>query len=307
MDARLSCRLPILLPLVLAALPWCSPATAQAQATPPATLSYAERLRRNGPTGWVQTAEGRFRVLRFGTATEPHVLRINGKPPADVRSVRFRWDCACPKNAVAEFRDGTSVEFNYSWFEHQTAERAWRGYGAGETGLPVIVNDPRTNRPIQQHYPNLIGISEITFDPPEQWQSLPAMHMRVASQPQSNAPPSKASVRPIQSDLPMTSARRLQVGTRVCHIEHDAVIQESTGIVVGGKPYAREAKGPVSFIGFVEGQNADRLQIRIGGMTFSAIGGGSNSGPVERFDYKGVQLQIGSILWDDVARWTPCH
>lgn len=94
---------------------------------------------------------------------------------------------------------------------------------------------------------------------------------------------------------------------RVCHIEFDAVIQESTGIVVGGRPYMREAKGPVSFIGFVEGQNAGRIQIRIGGMNLSAINDGAGSGPVERFDYKGVQLQVGSILWDDASSWSTCQ
>lgn len=308
MDAHPSCRRPILLSLALAALFGCLPGVAQAQAATPAisSSSYAEALGWNGPTGWVQTSEGRFRVLRFGTAKKPHVLRINGRPPADVRSIRFRWDCACSKNAVAQLRDGSTAEFNASWFDHRTAERSWSTYGLSGGGMNVIVSDPRTGDLIQKQFPNLHGVEEITFDPPEQWQSLAAKALRVAPSGESKTVTPREPKKSAQPEVKSNVAPPISVGTRVCHTEHDAIIQESTGIVVGGRPYVREATGLVSFVGFVEGQNADRFQVRVAGMKFTSINGRAKSGRLERFDYNGAHLQVGSILWDDANRWSPC-
>ena len=70
-----------------------------------------------------------------------------------------------------------------------------------------------------------------------------------------------------------------KIGARVCQ---DA---PNTG--------APGARSPVRYLGFVEGIEGDRIQIRVNSASF--IGSGT---PLANF--------MPSIIWDDAVRWTPC-
>jgi TPR repeat protein len=108
-----------------------------------------------------------------------------------------------------------------------------------------------------------------------------------------------------------------QVGQKICRVLNSTNLSLSTGWQVMGETVYQEYLGKTEFVGFVEGSSGNRIQIRISGMTFSgAINSQKRMGTRmpenvrEQMDsftgYKGSNLKIGGIIWDDYNGWTPC-
>jgi hypothetical protein len=78
---------------------------------------FAEALSRNGPTGWVEAADGRYRVLRIGTLDQRSLLDIDSVPIEDVRRLRF-VDCC---NVDVYFVSGETRRVNGARLGDRTA------------------------------------------------------------------------------------------------------------------------------------------------------------------------------------------
>lgn len=76
-------------------------------------------------------------------------------------------------------------------------------------------------------------------------------------------------------------------------------------------------KGHAELVGFVERYSGNKIQIRIAGMTFvgrldvvpnNYFPVSEERKPMQTFDnYKGLNLQNGSLIWDTYSDWSPCE
>lgn len=75
-------------------------------------------------------------------------------------------------------------------------------------------------------------------------------------------------------------------------------------------------KGHAELVGFVERYSGNKIQISIAGMTFVGRWDVPNNNspdsverkPMQTFDnYKGLNLQNGSLIWDTYSDWSPCE
>lgn len=103
--------------------------------------------------------------------------------------------------------------------------------------------------------------------------------------------------------------RRLEnkhVGDQVCHFDATAEMNQSTGIRVLGREQYEKINGVSKVIGFVEGINGMKIQIRISGIVFKGYMGGERN--VDSFtNYKGgTELKVNHIIWDSLYDWEEC-
>lgn len=94
------------------------------------------------------------------------------------------------------------------------------------------------------------------------------------------------------------------IGDMVCNSGPGSA-QIYSGYVIAGKPYFNTVPGTINFVGFIEGVQGNRVQIRISAIKFSnaKTGGIMN---LEQSDYNNLTLRINSVLWDERATWSPC-
>lgn len=236
------------------------------------------------------------------------MLNISGFSPHEVKSVRFNT-CACKIDTNAVLRDGRSIAFNGGFFMHWEGERSLASYGHGESGLPVVVVSPQTGKPILKRFSNFDGLVELIFDPPAKWRHLQANLINAAPDAGPGTAPEASGSKSRYAMSSVTADQTLPIGSKVCRFVSGARVQEATNMVVGGRTWMREGTGMASLVGFVERQEASRAQIRIGGINFNGEmeRNGWRSGPMDSFDYKGSQLRVGAIIWDDAGDWRPCN
>lgn len=95
-------------------------------------------------------------------------------------------------------------------------------------------------------------------------------------------------------------------GTKICTAFIGSA-QESTGILVFGKPQYEKYDGGISIVGFTEGANAERVQIRVGALNFDSIDSfPPKSLRLEKTDYQNISIKEGAVFWDDAINWIPC-
>jgi hypothetical protein len=109
--------------------------------------SFAESLSRNGPTGWVEAADGRHRILRFGTLDQRSLLDIDSVPIEGVRRLRF-VDCC---NVEVAFVSGETRRINGARLGDRTAINS-RTMGWDRVSMVLI--DKVTSQPYIRVFKN---------------------------------------------------------------------------------------------------------------------------------------------------------
>ncbi len=120
----------------------------------------------------------------------------------------------------------------------------------------------------------------------------------------------QGSVSPKKS-MAQIEANHIQIGQKICRSVGDVTMQKQTGYF-GGDHYLPYV-GKAELVGFVENFSGNKIQIRISGMTF--VGRLDTPPPYDpeirepmnNFNsYKGSNIQIGSVIWDDYSDWPSC-
>lgn len=106
-----------------------------------------------------------------------------------------------------------------------------------------------------------------------------------------------------------------QIGQKVCSATNGDSVTITEPSPLFANSYVTY-KGHAELVGFVEKYSGNKIQIRIAGMTFVGrwdIPNNYSREPEERkpmrtFDnYKGLNLQNGSLIWDNYSDWSPCE
>jgi hypothetical protein len=121
------------------------------------TDGFAESLSRNGPKGWVEVADGRYRVERFGTLDQRSLLEVNSMPIEGVRRL-VAIDCC---NVMVTFASGETRRINDIQLGERTAINSrtmmWQH-------VSMVLTDPANSQPYVRVF--TIGqIKSIDIDP----------------------------------------------------------------------------------------------------------------------------------------------
>lgn len=106
-----------------------------------------------------------------------------------------------------------------------------------------------------------------------------------------------------------------QIGQKVCSATQgdDVTMTEPSPLFANSY---MTYKGHAELVGFVEKYSGHKIQIRIAGLTFVGRWDVPNNNspeseerkPMRTFDnYKGLNLQIGSLIWENYYDWSPCE
>lgn len=281
----------------------------QGEVTEAAIEAHKRSLLLTGPTGWIQTAEGKLRFVRLGTLDERHVLSFGGYDPKDIVSVT--WNAACC-DVTLKLRNGKQAVISEGAISHVTFGLSGKGMSAYgiQPGFPVVVRDTRTNKDTQLYFPNFNGLRAITFDTPASWEKTKPPRA-LAGGPSLPATATKGIER---HPIVVESDKDFDIGMRICHTEIGHAVFPLPYTYLG-KQGTERLHGAVTFTGFVEATNKTRLQIRISGIRFRITPGQEHHGiydpsGMERLDsanYGGSELRSGAIIWDPAENWNTCE
>jgi hypothetical protein len=138
-------------------------------------IAYNERKSLNGPTGIVETDEGRFKFLRIGNLNERQLLEIEydaGKTISIEKIAKIEFAKTCCKYIVTR-RDGSILPESTARLVQLLTSNWTQVYGGGAFGLPIVLVDPVSGQPYTRIFSNYEGLRAIIFDPESQWSSIP--------------------------------------------------------------------------------------------------------------------------------------
>lgn len=143
-----------------------------------------ERLKAiNGPTGWINTSEGRFKFLRIGLPERRYVISVNEYdqpevPIEQVSRIDFKDPCC---DIVVTKRDGSSRAMNIGALSRMFSVNSFTSFGGIDCtdGLPFVV-DTNDFGPQVQIFSVQKGLKSIEIDPNESnWKQVPGGPMSV--------------------------------------------------------------------------------------------------------------------------------
>lgn len=147
---------------------------------------FEERSAFNGPSGWLETSEGRLRFLRVGNLKSRQALQFEMGPQGlsidgdDLLKIEFPQCC----DIIVTLRNGTTAKAN------MVALTYWRGFNMlstyGSDGMPFVVVDPVSGQPYTRLLSPLTGIKSIAFDPPASWKDKRLEELKTTFDPRSD-------------------------------------------------------------------------------------------------------------------------
>lgn len=140
---------------------------------------FRQRLAANGPTGWIQSDDGRLKLLRVGTLRERHVVEFRWRqdqpivvPIEDVASIEHLDENRFPVAPhLITLRNGSTFRVNQADILRVQSPSDTATYGVSQYGLPVVVEDPASGQPYTRLLSNLYGFNRIDFDAPSSWRA----------------------------------------------------------------------------------------------------------------------------------------
>ncbi|MDO5505272.1 MAG: hypothetical protein Q4F49_03130 [Pseudoxanthomonas suwonensis] len=270
-----------------------------------------------GPSGWVQTREGRHRFVRIGTFERRHVVYFDGIDPKDLVSVTWLSQCC---DVLLKLRDGSERTVNEGRISRVLARNSSSSYGLD--GFPLVIRDTRTQTDRELKFPNYQGLVSITFDPVSEWSKAgtirPSTAQRSVAGATSPSPPPIAPATPRPATQPASPAvsSGFAIGTRICRTVISSVDVPLNFSYLGRRATER-LHGSTTITGFAEASAPPRVQVRVSGLRFMrdpsqqtrAEIPTSNSGQLslDTFELDGSTLRVGSIIWGKASDWTDCE
>lgn len=143
---------------------------------------FETRKKSNGPTGWINTSEGRFKFLRIGRPDRRYVMAVNeydqpSVPIEQIVRIDFKDPCC---DMVVTRRDGSSRTMNTVALNQMLGVYSSSNFGVYcGSGLSFVV-DTNDFGPQVQIFSNLKGLKSIEIDPNESnWQKVASGPMSV--------------------------------------------------------------------------------------------------------------------------------
>jgi len=259
---------------------------------------YTQEIAKSGPTGWVNSDGGRFKIIRFGDYDLVNIVTIKGRRLDEFDSVVFSPCCSVrSRDGITESIDSFDIR---RWYVENSGVDVIASFGVD--GFPLVVYDPIIDFVRELRFPNFDGIKSIEVDEPSKWKDKPAKDFYKISSVEEVIDKSDLLVKG-KSDI-SNRIIALDVGDKVC-VDQVSVKPIPEGqFKWGWRSKQKSDLGSVMLVGFVERINKAKVQVRISGITFVSTYG--EAAQIATHHYAGSQLSVGSIVWSDRGEWKRC-